>query len=47
MIAVAVPFRTGEARHQHVGAEGANHAHDVGQGGIVAAPLLKCFRGRF
>src|SRR6478672_9664772 len=29
MISVTIAFRAGEARHQYIGTEGANHAHDV------------------
>src|ERR1700736_4298086 len=43
MVAVSVGVSAREAGDQNIGTEGADYANHVGEGDIVAAPLLKSF----
>ena len=46
-VSVAVARGAGETRNQNIGAEGSNHAHDIGERDVVASPLFKCLLRSF
>ncbi len=47
VMSVPVALGSGEARNQHVGPKGSDHAHHVAEGDVVSAPFLEGFFGTF
>src|SRR4029077_7603212 len=45
MVAVAIALGAAEAAGQHVGAKNSDCADDIGQGHVMAMPLVECFFG--